>query len=312
MFKQGDWEFALRDLPRLHETDPANAVVRLMVDCYYNLGVLDLQREDPRSAADSSEAINSPHKTPGAPPGELRQRLPRAPAGPVVSRLREVPGFALRWPASGPTPSRVPALFDLPLVEPERAAREAGAARVAGRYARGPAALPRSVERVAIRAGARAAGAPGRRAAAPGAEVSRPRAVPPALEPPPAGLAPRLAAALADLLVHFAVGLILAAGSRLLGVEGLPPWPPIALCLALFSFVYFVVPLAFWGSTPGMAWRGLRARPRGGEPLSFGQATRRWLGSLVSAALAGLPALLALGGRSFTDLVSGSVVRRER
>lgn len=205
-----------------------------------------------------------------------------------------------------------PALFDLPLVEPEKAVREAPARRAA--RAEAPAALPlfpdpASAPRVEPEAPpARLAVEP----PPPTPERSRPRAVPPAVEPPPAGLAPRLAAALADLLVHLAVGVILVAGSRLLGVERMPPWPPIALCLALFSFVYFVVPLAFWGNTPGMAWRALRARSRDGEPLSFGQATRRWLGGLLTVALAGLPALLALGGRSFTDLVSGSVVRRER
>lgn len=53
MFKQGDWEFVLPNLWRAHEADPQNTdVVRLIVDCYYNLAVRDLQREDPRSAAD--------------------------------------------------------------------------------------------------------------------------------------------------------------------------------------------------------------------------------------------------------------------
>ncbi len=53
MFKQGDWEFVLPTLWRAHEADPQNPdIVRLMVDSYYNLAVRDLQREDPRSAAD--------------------------------------------------------------------------------------------------------------------------------------------------------------------------------------------------------------------------------------------------------------------
>jgi len=140
-----------------------------------------------------------------------------------------------------------------------------------------------------------------------------PRPVPPPATPlPRIGLAPRLVAGLADFAVHLAVALLLVAGSRALGVDRTPPWPPIAICLLLFSFVYFVVPLAFWGNTPGMAWRGLQARSRGGDPLSFGQASRRWLGAVATALLAGLPALGALRGRSFTDLVSGSALRRDR
>jgi uncharacterized RDD family membrane protein YckC len=139
----------------------------------------------------------------------------------------------------------------------------------------------------------------------------RPRRVPAAAPAPaPVGLLDRVLAGLADLAVHCAVAVILVAGSRLLGVERALPWAPFALCLGLFSFLYFVVPLAFWGNTPGMAWRGLQARARSGEPLSFAQATRRWLGAMVTAALAGLPALGALRGRTLSDLLSGSFVRR--
>jgi uncharacterized RDD family membrane protein YckC len=138
-----------------------------------------------------------------------------------------------------------------------------------------------------------------------------PRRVPVA-SPAPArvGLLARVPAGLADLAVHCAVAIILVVGSRLLGVERTLPWAPFALCLGLFSFLYFVVPLAFWGHTPGMAWRGLQARSRSGEPLSFGQATRRWLGAVVTVALAGLPALGALRGRTLADFLSGSFVRR--
>ncbi|HVT16041.1 MAG TPA: hypothetical protein VHQ90_07660 [Thermoanaerobaculia bacterium] len=51
LFRQQDWEFALRDLWRMHESDAGNRdVVRLIVDCYYNLGVRDLQRNDPAKA----------------------------------------------------------------------------------------------------------------------------------------------------------------------------------------------------------------------------------------------------------------------
>ena len=48
---QGEYEIALRDLWRMHETDKGNRdVTRLMVDSYYNLGVKDLQREAPGDA----------------------------------------------------------------------------------------------------------------------------------------------------------------------------------------------------------------------------------------------------------------------
>jgi tetratricopeptide (TPR) repeat protein len=51
LFKQSEWELALRDLWRLHEADPANRdVTRLMVDSYYNLALRELKRTDPKEA----------------------------------------------------------------------------------------------------------------------------------------------------------------------------------------------------------------------------------------------------------------------
>jgi len=53
LFEQGDWEYALPSLWRLHEADKSNRDVnRLMVDAYYNLGLRDLQRGDSRDAAE--------------------------------------------------------------------------------------------------------------------------------------------------------------------------------------------------------------------------------------------------------------------
>jgi tetratricopeptide (TPR) repeat protein len=53
MFHQHDWEFALPELWKLHQSDPLNEDIRqLMVDCYYDLGVRDLQRMDSRTAID--------------------------------------------------------------------------------------------------------------------------------------------------------------------------------------------------------------------------------------------------------------------
>ena len=129
----------------------------------------------------------------------------------------------------------------------------------------------------------------------------------PADEPQPAGVGSRLAAGFIDLLVHVAVTGILIGGSALLEAPiGWRHAVPLAVVLAIFSFVYHVVPLAFWGGTPGMAIAGLRARTLDDEPLSLPQATRHWLALLLTAATAGLGVLLALGGRSLADRLSGS------
>jgi tetratricopeptide (TPR) repeat protein len=56
LFEQGDWEFVLPDLWRLHRANPEDRdIVRLMVDSYYNLGVRDLQRGDTAAAAEKLE-----------------------------------------------------------------------------------------------------------------------------------------------------------------------------------------------------------------------------------------------------------------
>lgn len=205
-----------------------------------------------------------------------------------------------------------PALFDLPLHEP--APPEARRTPVPPRRTP-PAPSPEAMSLFpeTVDNGAEVASPPARvhEPARPEPPRDGPRRLPaPSPAPARVGLLARSLAGLADLAVHCAVAIILVVGSRLLGVERALPWAPFALCLGLFSFLYFVVPLAFWGNTPGMAWRGLQARSRSGEPLSFGQATRRWLGALVTAALGGVPALGALRGRTLSDLLSGSFVRR--
>ncbi len=56
LFDQGDWEYALPNLWRMHDADPNNPdVLRLMVDSYYNLGLRDLQRGDAKSALEKFE-----------------------------------------------------------------------------------------------------------------------------------------------------------------------------------------------------------------------------------------------------------------
>jgi uncharacterized RDD family membrane protein YckC len=199
-------------------------------------------------------------------------------------------------------PSDTPLLFDLPLAEPAEAPPEQGEPRP-------PAASP-----------------------APAAEAPRlfaeewpplPEDEPWPAEPPsgapsavetaaPARLTDRLRAGLADLAVHVAAGLAGLIGAELLGARpDVDDLPALALYLAAFSFLYTVVPLAFWGHTPGMAWAGLASRSRDGEPLAFGQTVRRWLGGLLTVATLGLPLLLALSGRSLADRLSGSRTWRE-
>src|SRR5262249_34318751 len=108
------------------------------------------------------------------------------------------------------------------------------------------------------------------------------------------GLGSRLAAGLADLVVPAAIGAIALMGARLLGAEPtLAEWPALALFLLSFSFLYTILPLAFWGQTLGMTWVGLLSRNRDGEPLTFDQTARRWLGGLLTTATLGLPLLLA-------------------
>jgi len=126
----------------------------------------------------------------------------------------------------------------------------------------------------------------------------------------PATLTHRLAASLLDggVLLVVTAGAIL--GAFLLGVRwDADDLPALGMFLLVFSFVYSVMPLAFWGRTPGMALARVLSRGADGGPLTFGQTALRWLAGLVTVALAGLPLLLslpALGGRSLADRLSGS------
>lgn len=128
--------------------------------------------------------------------------------------------------------------------------------------------------------------------------------------PVPASLGARWRAGGLDLALHAALALALAVGSRLLGapLEGIEMLG-LAVFLAVFSFLYTVIPLAFWGRTLGMMRAGLVASGGDGAQgsLTFGQTALRWTGGLLTVALLGLPSLLALlGGRSLTDRLSGS------
>jgi uncharacterized RDD family membrane protein YckC len=127
------------------------------------------------------------------------------------------------------------------------------------------------------------------------------------------GAGARIAAGAADLLVHAAVLVVLLVGVHLMGVRpARTDWPALGLFLLAFSFLYIVVPLAFWGHTFGMAWVGLTARNQDGEPLTFDQTARRWLGGLLTLGFAGLPILLTGKSRSLTDRLSGSATFASR
>ena len=128
-----------------------------------------------------------------------------------------------------------------------------------------------------------------------------------------ASIRSRLAAAAVDLGCHFVVALVGAVGMALLGVRPQPQTlPGLALLLVVFSLVFVVVPLAFWGKTAGMAAAGLVCRAAGAQPLTFGEAARRWLGSLLTVLAFGLPALPVLAGRrSLADWLSGTVLIRD-
>ncbi|MCZ6508668.1 MAG: RDD family protein [Acidobacteria bacterium] len=122
-----------------------------------------------------------------------------------------------------------------------------------------------------------------------------------------AGVGARLAAGIIDLIVHVAVAGAMVEGSVLLDAPiGMGQAVPLAFVILLFSFLYHVVPLAFWGHTPGMTVVGLRTRTLDDRPLSLPQATRHWLALLLTVATAGLGLLLAFAGRSLADRLSGS------
>lgn len=126
-------------------------------------------------------------------------------------------------------------------------------------------------------------------------------------EPVRAGFVSRLTAGLIDLgLLGIGLG-IAAGGTVLLGVSPrVADWPAFLILGLTFSFLYYVIPLAFWGRSAGMAVRRLFVRSNDGRPLSFRQATQRWLAALVTLATLGLPILLALTPFSLADRLSGS------
>ena len=138
------------------------------------------------------------------------------------------------------------------------------------------------------------------------APVEEPEEPPPRQGPTIAALQARFFGGLVDLAIHVALLAGVVVVVRLMGVApGTEEIVPLLLVALVFSLFYAVIPLAFWGQTPGMRAAGLVVRAGDGGPMTFGQAARRWFGSLVSVAAVGLPTLLvAFGGRSLADRLS--------
>ena len=128
-------------------------------------------------------------------------------------------------------------------------------------------------------------------------------------QPSEAPLSARFLGSALDLVALAAILALALFAVWSLGIDTtLALWPPLVLFLGSFSFLYTVVPLAFWGRTPGMAYAGIVSRSSDGLPLTISQTVLRWLGIWITYTAVGLPALVALSGVSISDLLSRSRV----
>ncbi len=123
----------------------------------------------------------------------------------------------------------------------------------------------------------------------------------------------RIAAGLADLVILALVGAVqLAAGSLLLNLRfPLAAFVPVGAFLLLVALVLLVLAPFVWGTTPGMALADLRIRTEDGGSPTLAASFLRFLGFLLTGALAGVPLLLAAfdrRGRTLADLMSGTTV----
>ena len=123
----------------------------------------------------------------------------------------------------------------------------------------------------------------------------------------------RFAAGLADVVILALFGALeLAAGAILLQLR----FPPAALLgLGAFLFLAALVLLVLvpfvWGATPGMALADLRVAAADGGSPTLAAASLRFVGALLTGALAGVPLLVAAfdrRGRTLSDLVSGTTL----
>ncbi|MBK8594452.1 MAG: RDD family protein [Holophagales bacterium] len=125
----------------------------------------------------------------------------------------------------------------------------------------------------------------------------------------PVAFARRFAAGLADVVIIGLFGALeLAAGAILLQLR----FPPAALLgLGAFLFLAALVLLVLvpfvWGATPGMALADLRVSAADGGSPTLPASLLRFLGALLTAALVGVPLLVAAfdrKGRTLADLFS--------
>ena len=210
--------------------------------------------------------------------------------------------------------SAEPTLFDLPLHDAGGEEPEASEAAPDSDSGRGPSILfdrdesqLDQLELGSASSGAQAAETPAAESADTASDGDEPASDGDASTSERAYPGDRLLGGLADLAAQLiALGLAIAAVHSLGIVVTVADWMPFGVLALVFSFLYWCVPLAFWGRTPGMAWVGHTARSANGEPLSFGQTFLRWLGAVLTLGLAGLPLLLTLTGRSLTDRISDS------
>jgi len=129
----------------------------------------------------------------------------------------------------------------------------------------------------------------------------------------PVAFARRFAAGLADIVILGLFGALeLAAGAILLQLR----FPPDALLgLGAFLFLAALVLLVLvpfvWGATPGMALADLRVSAADGGSPTLAASSLRFVGALLTGALAGVPLLVAAfdrKGRTLSDLLSGTTL----
>jgi uncharacterized RDD family membrane protein YckC len=132
-------------------------------------------------------------------------------------------------------------------------------------------------------------------------------------DPHAVAFARRVAAGLADLLILALVGAVeLAAGALLLDLR-FPPsaFVPLVAFLFLAALVLLVLAPFVWGTTPGMALADLRIRAADGGSPTLVAAFLRFVGYLLTGALAGVPLLVAAfdrQGRTLADLLSRTTI----
>jgi hypothetical protein len=129
-----------------------------------------------------------------------------------------------------------------------------------------------------------------------GDSFARLSALEPAEPAPPAAapIAARWSAAAADAAAVLLIGALAILAARV-ATGTSPRLPGIAWTLGFLVYLSLfatVPPLILFGKTVGMALAELSVRPdTGGSGLSAAAALRRWLGTLATAAGAGLPLL---------------------